>query len=48
MEAIKERFDNSIKEFKTLKAKNEPIIQKQVTSSGIPFVVKTFEEFVAE
>ncbi|HEU4496680.1 MAG TPA: hypothetical protein VFR70_06480 [Flavobacterium sp.] len=48
MEAIKERFDNSIKEFKALKAKYEPSIQKQAVSAGIPFVLKTFEEFKAD
>lgn len=48
MEVIKERFDNSMKEFKTLKAKNESFIQKQVASTGIPFVLKTFEEFIAD
>ena len=48
MEAIRERFDNSMKEFKTLKAKNESLIQKQVVATGIPFVLKTFGEFTAD
>ena len=48
MEAIKELFDNSMKEFKTLKAKNESSIKKQAVLTGIPFVLKTFEEFTAE
>ena len=47
-EAIKQRFDGSIAEFKTLKLKNEAVIQKQVTGTAIPFVLKTFEQFVAE
>jgi hypothetical protein len=37
-----------MKEFKTLKAKNEPIIQKQVAASATPFVLKTFAEFTAD
>lgn len=48
LEAIKQRFDGSIVEFKALKAKNEATIQKQVVASGIPFVIKTFAEFTAE
>ena len=48
MEAIKELFDNSMKEFKTLKVKNEFSIKKQAVLTGIPFVLKTFEEFTAE
>ena len=48
LEAIKQRFDGSIAEFKTLKSKNEAVIQKQVTGTAVPFVLKTFEQFVAE
>ncbi len=47
-EVIKQRFDNSMTEFKTLKAKNEATIQKQVVSTATPFVMKTFAEFTAE
>lgn len=48
LELIKQRFDGSIAEFKTLKTKNEATIQKQVVASAIPFVLKTFAEFTAE
>jgi photosystem II stability/assembly factor-like uncharacterized protein len=48
LEAIKQRFDGSMSEFKTLKAKNEAAIQKQVVANAIPFVMKTFIEFTAE
>jgi photosystem II stability/assembly factor-like uncharacterized protein len=48
MEAIKQRFDNSQTEFKTLKTKNAASIEKMVKESSIPFTLKTFAEFVAE
>ncbi len=48
LELIKQRFDGSIAEFKTLKTKNEATIQKQVVASAVPFVLKTFAEFTAE
>ena len=48
LELIKQRFDSSITEFKTLKAKNATAIQKQVVATAIPFVLKTFAEFTAE
>ncbi len=47
-ELIKQRFDGSIAEFKTLKAKNAVAIQKQVVANAVPFVLKTFAEFTAE
>lgn len=47
-EAILQRFDNSMTEFKTLKAKNEPSLQKEIQKNAIPFKLKTFEEFIAE
>ncbi|MEO0058585.1 MAG: hypothetical protein RLZZ312_232 [Bacteroidota bacterium] len=46
MAVIKQRFDNSMAEFKTLKTKNEATIQKQVSTLSIPYVLKTFAEFV--
>jgi photosystem II stability/assembly factor-like uncharacterized protein len=48
MEAIKQRFDNSIAEFKTLKSKNTSSIEKMLKESNIPFTLKTFTEFIAE
>ena len=48
MEAIKLRFDGSINDFKTLKSKNEASYLKQAKAQNIPFVLKTFEAFVAE
>ena len=48
MEAIKLRFDSAINDFKTLKSKNEASYQKQAKEQNIPFVLKTFNEFVAE
>ena len=48
LELIKQRFDGSMTEFKTLKAKNAVAIQKQVVASAVPFVLKTFAEFTAE
>jgi photosystem II stability/assembly factor-like uncharacterized protein len=48
LELIKQRFDNSIAEFKTLKSKNEATIQKQIVANSVPFVLKTYEEFVNE
>jgi photosystem II stability/assembly factor-like uncharacterized protein len=48
LELIKQRFDNSMIDFKTLKTKNEAAIQKQVVANAIPFVIKTFAEFTAE
>ncbi|TDE30578.1 hypothetical protein E0I61_06195 [Flavobacterium ranwuense] len=48
MEAIKQRFDNSINEFKTLKSKHEASYQKKAKESNIPFVLKPFNEFITE
>lgn len=47
-EAILQRFDNSMTEFKNLKAKNEATYLKQAKEQNIPFVLKTYAEFVAE
>lgn len=47
-EAIKERFNGAMAEFKTLKAKNEPIILKQTAATATPFVLKTYQEFISE
>ena len=46
LEAIKQRFDASVAEFKTIKSKNDAILQKETTAAGTPFVIKTFAEFV--
>jgi photosystem II stability/assembly factor-like uncharacterized protein len=48
LEAITQRFDASLTEFKTLKSKSEPSIQKEIQKSAIPFTLKTFEEFIAD
>jgi photosystem II stability/assembly factor-like uncharacterized protein len=48
LEAIKQRFDNSITEFKGLKSKNESSYLKLAKENQIPFTLKTFEAFIAE
>jgi photosystem II stability/assembly factor-like uncharacterized protein len=48
MEVIKNRFDSSLNEFKTLKSKNEASYLKQTKENNIPFTLKTFKEFIAE
>ena len=48
MESVKISFDEIMKEFKTIKAKNEAEYTKQATANAIPFVLKTFKDFVAE
>jgi photosystem II stability/assembly factor-like uncharacterized protein len=48
LEAIKQRFDASLIEFKTLQSKSEPSIQKEIQKNAIPYSLKTFEEFIAE
>lgn len=48
MEAIKISFDGAINDFKTLKSKNEVSYIKQSKEQNIPFVLKTFNEYVAE
>lgn len=47
-EAIMQRFDSEMKEFKTVKAKNEATYLKQAKEQNIPFVLKTYAEFVSE
>jgi photosystem II stability/assembly factor-like uncharacterized protein len=47
-EAILQRFDTSMTEFKNLKAKNEAVYLKQAKEQNIPFTLKTYAEFVAE
>nr|WP_315140675.1 hypothetical protein [uncultured Flavobacterium sp.] len=47
-DAILQRFDTSMTEFKNLKAKNEATYLKQAKEQNIPFVLKTYAEFVAE
>ena len=48
MESVKISFDEIMKEFKTLKTKNEVEYTKQATANAIPFVLKSFKDFVAE
>ena len=48
LEAITQRFEAALSEFKTLQSKSEPSIQKEIQKSAIPFTLKTFEEFIAE
>lgn len=48
MEVIKLRFDTAINDFKTLKSKNEASYLKQSKEQNVPFVLKTFNEFVAD
>jgi photosystem II stability/assembly factor-like uncharacterized protein len=48
MEAIKQRFDSSIAEFKTLKAKNQSSIDKMIKETAMPLTLKTKAEFIAE
>jgi photosystem II stability/assembly factor-like uncharacterized protein len=48
LEAIKLLFDTSITDFKNLKTKYEPTIQKQIAASETTFKIKTFEEFINE
>lgn len=47
-EAILSRFDNTMNDFKKLKAKHEATYLKQAKELNIPFTLKTFAEFVAE
>jgi hypothetical protein len=47
-DAILQRFDTSMTEFKNLKAKNEASYLKQAKEQNIPFTLKTYVEFVAE
>ena len=47
-DAILQRFDTSMTEFKNLKAKNEATYLKQAKEQNIPFTLKTYAEFVAE
>lgn len=47
-DAILQRFDTSMTEFKNLKAKNEAAYLKQAKEQNIPFTLKTYAEFVAE
>lgn len=47
-ESIMQRFDSEMKDFKTVKAKNEATYLKQAKEQNIPFVLKTFAEFIAE
>ena len=47
-DAILQRFDTSMTEFKNLKAKNEATYLKQAKEQNIPFILKTYAEFVAE
>jgi len=46
LESIKQLFNSSIAEFKTYKSKNEASYLKQASANNIPFVLKTFDEFV--
>lgn len=48
MEAIKISFDGALNDFKTLKSKNEASYLKQAKEQNVPFVLKTFNEYVAE
>ena len=43
-----QRFDSEMKDFKTVKAKNEATYLKQAKEQNIPFVLKTYAEFVSE
>lgn len=47
-DAILQRFDTSMTEFKNIKAKNEATYLKQAKEQNIPFTLKTYAEFVAE
>ncbi len=48
MEALKLRFDDSKKEFETLKSKNDANLKKQAEANGLEIKIKTFAEFIAE
>jgi photosystem II stability/assembly factor-like uncharacterized protein len=45
---IKLRFENSINELKVLKKKNEVLYQKLAKENNIPFIIKSFNEFVTK
>ena len=47
-DAIKTRFDDSIKEFKQINSKYEATISKQASVNGFSTKIKTFAEFIAE
>ena len=48
MELIKQLFDTANNEFIALKTKHQAGYLKQSTTNNIPFVLKTFDEFVKE
>ena len=48
LELIKQLFDTSDNEFKALKTKYEASYLKQAAANTIPFVLKTFDEFVKD
>ena len=48
MELIKQLFDTANNEFIALKTKHQAGYLKQATTNNIPFVLKTFDEFVKE
>ena len=48
MESVKISFDEILNEFKVLKQKNEATYLKQATANNIPFVLKTFKDFIAD
>jgi len=48
MDAIKQRFDAIMNDFKILKLKHEASYQKKAKQSTTPFEIKSFNEFVAE
>ena len=47
-EAILQRYDTAITDFKNLKAKNEATYLKQAKEQNVPFDLKSFTAFVAE
>lgn len=48
LELIKQLYDSADSEFKALKVKHQANYLKQATANSIPFVLKTFDEFVKE
>ena len=48
MEFVKQLFDTADNEFNALKTKYQTTYLKQASANNIPFVLKTFDEFVKE
>jgi photosystem II stability/assembly factor-like uncharacterized protein len=48
LDAVKQRFDSTMTDFKSLKAKNKAAIEKLTKDAMIPLVIKTLSQFITE